>query len=224
MAWTAPRTWVNGELVNASLLNTHLRDNMLECPTAKFTTAGDLIYATAANAAARLGLGSLGQYLQAGAAAPLWAGISIAKSVTVVTLSTINETDVWTTTLTGGVLGTAGLITGKLFFLQSGGGYTMTMKMYYGATSISGTQIDNTSSGSPVPVDFFIMGDGATNAQRMGFAGFTQYDQGGNRKQTVQGYGTAAIDSTANQTLKFSLQQSNTSLALIFLNGFYMLR
>lgn len=28
MAWTDPRTWVTGELVTASLLNTHLRDNL----------------------------------------------------------------------------------------------------------------------------------------------------------------------------------------------------
>lgn len=28
MAWTAPRTWIAGELVTASLLNTHLRDNL----------------------------------------------------------------------------------------------------------------------------------------------------------------------------------------------------
>lgn len=27
MAWTAPRTWVTGELVTAALLNTHIRDN-----------------------------------------------------------------------------------------------------------------------------------------------------------------------------------------------------
>lgn len=29
MAWTAPRTWVAGEVLTASLLNTHLRDNLL---------------------------------------------------------------------------------------------------------------------------------------------------------------------------------------------------
>lgn len=29
MAWTSPRTWVAGEVVTASLLNTHLRDNLL---------------------------------------------------------------------------------------------------------------------------------------------------------------------------------------------------
>lgn len=28
MAWTAPRTWVVGEVVTAALLNTHLRDNL----------------------------------------------------------------------------------------------------------------------------------------------------------------------------------------------------
>lgn len=29
MAWTAPRTWVAGEMATAALLNTHLRDNLL---------------------------------------------------------------------------------------------------------------------------------------------------------------------------------------------------
>lgn len=28
MAWTAPRTWVAGEVVTAALLNTHVRDNL----------------------------------------------------------------------------------------------------------------------------------------------------------------------------------------------------
>lgn len=30
MAWTAPRTWVAGELVTAALMNTHVRDNLTE--------------------------------------------------------------------------------------------------------------------------------------------------------------------------------------------------
>lgn len=29
MAWTAPRTWTDGELVTASIMNTHIRDNEL---------------------------------------------------------------------------------------------------------------------------------------------------------------------------------------------------
>lgn len=29
MAWTAPRTWIAGEVVSAALLNAHVRDNLL---------------------------------------------------------------------------------------------------------------------------------------------------------------------------------------------------
>ena len=32
MAWTTPRTWVDGELVTAALMNTHLRDNLNAVP------------------------------------------------------------------------------------------------------------------------------------------------------------------------------------------------
>ena len=31
MAWTAPRTWVAGEIVTAAIGNTHWRDNLIEC-------------------------------------------------------------------------------------------------------------------------------------------------------------------------------------------------
>ena len=30
MAWTTPRTWVDGEVVTASIMNTHIRDNLNE--------------------------------------------------------------------------------------------------------------------------------------------------------------------------------------------------
>jgi hypothetical protein len=59
MAWTLPKTWAANEVVSASLLNTHVRDNMLETAPAKMTTAGDIVIATGANAIARLGLGSI---------------------------------------------------------------------------------------------------------------------------------------------------------------------
>jgi len=51
MAWTTPRTWVAGELVTASMLNTHLRDNLNYLyggdygnwtPSITFDTAGNL--------------------------------------------------------------------------------------------------------------------------------------------------------------------------------------
>jgi len=71
MAWTAPRTWTTGELVTAAIMNTHVRDNLLETASAKVTTAGDIVYATAANALARLGIGAAGQlpFVNSGATA-----------------------------------------------------------------------------------------------------------------------------------------------------------
>jgi hypothetical protein len=50
MAWTAPRTWVTDEVVSASQLNTHVRDNLLETAPAKATASGELFEATGANA------------------------------------------------------------------------------------------------------------------------------------------------------------------------------
>ena len=72
MAWTAPRTWVTAEVVTAALMNTHVRDNLLETASAKVTTAGDLVYATAANALTRLGIGAATQFLVGGASVPVW--------------------------------------------------------------------------------------------------------------------------------------------------------
>ncbi len=75
-------TWVTAELVTAALLNTHLRDNLLETAPAKAAAAGDVFYATAAHALAKLGIGAAGQRLRvnAGATAPEWAGPPTARA------------------------------------------------------------------------------------------------------------------------------------------------
>ena len=49
MAWTAPRTWVTGEIVTSSNMNTHVRDNLLETAPAKVATAGEEVIADGAN-------------------------------------------------------------------------------------------------------------------------------------------------------------------------------
>lgn len=64
MAWTAPRTWVDGETVTATLLNTHLRDNLkaIGDPWTAYTPAW-----TAATTNPALGNGTLvGAYLSLG--------------------------------------------------------------------------------------------------------------------------------------------------------------
>lgn len=54
MAWTAARTWVAGETVSASIMNTHVRDNLLETVPAKATAAGQIPYSTGGSAIAML--------------------------------------------------------------------------------------------------------------------------------------------------------------------------
>ena len=54
MAYTAYRTWTTGEIVTAALMNEQVKDNGLLTAPAIMTTAGDIIYASAANTPARL--------------------------------------------------------------------------------------------------------------------------------------------------------------------------
>ena len=44
MAWTTPRTWVSGELVTHTLLNTHLRDNLnaLKAPSTDYYNVNEV--------------------------------------------------------------------------------------------------------------------------------------------------------------------------------------
>lgn len=60
MAWTTPRTWVTSETVTASLMNTHVRDNLLALGDVRTTYTPTLGSWT-------LGNGSVsGRYIQAG--------------------------------------------------------------------------------------------------------------------------------------------------------------
>lgn len=77
MAWSAPRTWVTAEVVTAAVLNAHVRDNLDETAPAKVTTAGDLVYASGANALTRLAAaGDDHRILKGSATTPSWAGIT----------------------------------------------------------------------------------------------------------------------------------------------------
>lgn len=53
MAWTSPRTWTTAEIVTASIMNTHVRDNFDETVPAKATAADQFFVATGANAIER---------------------------------------------------------------------------------------------------------------------------------------------------------------------------
>jgi hypothetical protein len=52
MSWTAPRTWTTSEVVTAAIMNTHVRDNLLETAASKASAAAQTVFSTAANALA----------------------------------------------------------------------------------------------------------------------------------------------------------------------------
>ena len=80
MAWTTPVDYSTGQVITAAIWNDLIGagGNIDETAPAKVTTAGDLIYGTAANAITRLGVGSAAQLLKvnAGATAPEWGAVA----------------------------------------------------------------------------------------------------------------------------------------------------
>jgi hypothetical protein len=78
MAWTAPRTWVTGELVTAAILNTYVRDNQDALRSASLAitsqAANDILYASSTTQWARLGAGTANKVLttQGTGSAPTW--------------------------------------------------------------------------------------------------------------------------------------------------------
>ena len=61
MSWVNPKTWITNELVTAAMLNTELRDRLLDIW--KVTTKGDILAAKSANELARQAAGSNGQVI-----------------------------------------------------------------------------------------------------------------------------------------------------------------
>lgn len=80
MAWSTPATVVTGTVITASWGNTSVRDLFSETAPAKVTTQGDTIYATGANAIARLAKGTGLQIyrMNSGATAPEWVTLTAA--------------------------------------------------------------------------------------------------------------------------------------------------
>lgn len=63
-SWTTPRTWVTGEVVTSSVMNTHIRDNFNETCPALVTTAEDITIADGSNSLVRVAKGSDNDYLR----------------------------------------------------------------------------------------------------------------------------------------------------------------
>lgn len=92
MAWSAPMTFGATETINATVMNREIRDNILETAVAKVTTAGDTVYATAANALARLAIGAANTVMTSSGSAPQWStSLSLAGTLAVNGNATIGD-------------------------------------------------------------------------------------------------------------------------------------
>ena len=106
MAWTAPRTWVSGELVTAAIFNTHLKNNFIALDGGRLAltsqAANDILYASSATQLARLGGGTSGYFLKTNGtgSAPTWAEV-VAPHVNEGRLTLTSGTAVTTADVTG---------------------------------------------------------------------------------------------------------------------------
>lgn len=142
---------------------------------------------------------------------------SFRKSTSTVTITnTTTETTLMTEAIAGGVLGTTGIVEGKLYIDTLGVTLTstiITLRFKYGATTLTSIDYRLTSgSGSTgLWVDFVIHANAATNAQ----VGNIRYTAGPGPFDATYaartGYGTAAIDSTSSQNLVITAQYSAAS-------------
>ena len=71
MAWTEPRIWVDGPHITAAQMNA-VSENLRQTAPAKASAAGDIFFATGRNEIDVLHLGTVGQFLVPGVAAPQW--------------------------------------------------------------------------------------------------------------------------------------------------------
>ena len=81
MAWTAPVDKSTGDIITATIWNQLLgaTSSLIETAGGKVTTAGDMVYGTAANAVSRLGIGSANTVLRSSGTAPQWGTVAASE-------------------------------------------------------------------------------------------------------------------------------------------------
>lgn len=137
----------------------------------------------------------------------------------VVVQNTTTETDLFNFTLTGGLLSTNNIVYGRIYMDRiSHNAGTITLRVYYGTATTSDVVSLTTAhtSGTSIQgyLDFWIFGDGATNAQVLAFTCHMGNELSNTTDNTIvfrssaNDDGAAAIDSTADQTIKVTAQWS----------------
>lgn len=138
----------------------------------------------------------------------------VATFTTDVSITGTTETDIMNFSLPANNLGTTNALFGKIFIKDlDTAGNTLTIRLYYAATSISiaPAAVSNLANMSGY-IEFFIMAAGATNSQELALSIYASepiFDVASGMDVCSAGNtGTAAIDSTVAQTVKVTGQWS----------------
>jgi hypothetical protein len=210
----ALHTFAVGDPLTAAQMNQH-EDNFSALMV--YSAKGDLAAGTGANALAKLTAGA--DYFTPSYLASKSNGVTTSPGPTVLkatgyqrTDTSAAEVDICSLTLPGGFLGTSNALLARMCFIAAnnkGTTGTYTIKAYYGATSCTVTTpaFPTNANAGEFWVDVVICANNATNAQYIGLRYFG-IDSAGAIVSGASSPATAAIDSTAAQTVKMTLQMS----------------
>lgn len=213
-------------------MNTHVRDDLLETAAAKAAAAGDLFYATGANALAVLSLGTKGRHyiVNDGETAPVLApGIDIMdrdlSQVDVV--NDASETSIYSFAIPAGTLGATGgvrLTIGGDMLVNTAG--TLVLRVKLGSTTILGSpsmDLVNTSNLYKWTLQIWLL-NSAADAQKahavfdaIAIAGtFPGVLGDSDLAVHLTGYGTAAEDTGSEKILDVTADWSAAQTSLSF--------
>lgn len=200
---------------------------------ASTTVKGIVELATTAQVTAGTATGETGAALVVtpdalAASTPVFSGLGITNTTRITRLagyspaSNTTENTVYTTTITGGVLSTNGIIKVRtpIYFGTNATAETWTIRLKYGGTTLFTNTVTCTAIGAGSGVgaygfiDAFIINSGATNTQDVGFyiTLAPQVGTGANPVYPTTAHSadtTSAIDTTSNQTLTMTVQRTN---------------
>lgn len=184
------------------------------------TTAGDIVYSDGTDLQ-RLAIGTARQTLRvnSGATAPAWTSTVLGSFTTDVVVSgTVAETTLFSLTVPGGTIGTAGIIKVKMYLNTNvtGAAANVIYRFKYGATTVSSVTIARTNSGSTDGfLECTLYAKGATNSQEADIVMQAQINANAMSSTGVflygTGLGTAAEDSTADKTLVVTVEHANSA-------------
>jgi hypothetical protein len=218
MAWTTPRTWVTGELVTATILNTYVRDNQSALDGGRLAitsqAARDIFFASSATAISRLAAGTSGYFLktQSTGTDPVWAAISFSSVSPLTTRGDVLYSSSGTVTGTRLAVGSANT------FLKSDGTDVAwaSVSTSMGVLSKTADYTVATSDGA----DVIILVDASGGARVI-----TLYAASGNSgnqvsvKKTDSSANTVTIDGNSSETIDAATTQvisaQYTSLSLV---------